>query len=53
MRPYWQIITGILKALFGIAYSTINTLAPGKIEWKFRYLIVQIISGISCEIAFR
>ena len=34
----------------------INSLAPGKFEWHFRYLIFQIISvidgwGISCEIA--
>ena len=35
-----------------------NSLAPGKFEWHFRYLISQIISvidgwGISCELAFR
>ena len=36
----------------------INSLAPGKFEWNFRYLILQIISmidgwGISCELALR
>ena len=36
----------------------INSLAPGKFEWHFRYLIFQIISvidgwGISCELALR
>ena len=35
-----------------------NSLAPGKFEWNFRYLILQIISvidgwGISCELALR
>ena len=35
-----------------------NSLAPGKFEWHFRFLIFQIISvtdgwGISCEIALR
>ena len=35
-----------------------NSLAPGKFEWNFRYLIFQIISvidgwGISCELALR
>ena len=34
----------------------VNLLAPGKYEWNFRYLILQIISvidgwGISCELA--
>ena len=38
--------------------SKINSLAPGKFEWKFGYLIFHIISvtdiwGISCEFAFR
>ena len=33
----------------------INSLAPGKFEWQFRYVIVKRIlvidgSGISCEI---
>ena len=37
---------------------SINSLAPGKFEWKFRYLIFLIIlvtdgQGISCELAFR
>ena len=36
----------------------INSLAPGKFEWNFGYLIFQIISviegwGISCELAHR
>ena len=36
----------------------VNSLAPGKFEWNFRYLIFQIISvidgwGISCEIGPR
>ena len=36
----------------------VNSLAPGKLEWHFRYLIFQIISvlddlGIFCEIALR
>ena len=36
----------------------INSLAPGKFEWNFRYLIFQIISVIdgwviSCELALR
>ena len=36
----------------------INSLAPGKFEWHFRYLILQIISvidgwGIACELALR
>ena len=36
----------------------LRSLAPGKFEWNFRYLILQIISvidgwGISCELAFR
>ena len=35
-----------------------NSLAPGKFEWNFRYLILQIISvsdgwGFSCELALR
>ena len=35
-----------------------NSLAPGKFEWNFRYLIFQIISvmdgwGISCELALK
>ena len=43
----WQAIT-----------CTINSLAPGKFEWNFRYLIFQIISVIdgwviSCELALR
>ena len=38
--------------------SVINSLAPGKFEWNFRYLIFQIISvidgwGIPCELALR
>ena len=37
---------------------SVNSLAPGKFEWNFRYLIFQIISvidgwGISCELALR
>ena len=37
-------------------WTSINSLAPGKLEWIFRYLILQIISviggwGISCELA--
>ena len=36
----------------------VNSLAPGKCEWNFRYLVLQIISmidgwGISCELALR
>ena len=36
----------------------INSLAPGKFEWNFRYLILYMISmidgwGISCELALR
>ena len=36
----------------------VNSLAPEKFEWNFRYLILQIISvidgwGISCELALR
>ena len=36
----------------------VNSLAPGKFEWNFKYLILQIISvidgwGISCELALR
>ena len=36
----------------------VNSLASGKFEWNFRYLIFQIISvidgwGISCELALR
>ena len=39
-------------------HTGINSLAPGKLEWHFRYLISQTISvidgwGISCEIALR
>ena len=39
-------------------YCYINSLAPGKFEWNFRYLILQIISvidgwGISCQLALR
>ena len=39
-------------------YNWVNSLAPGKFEWHFRYLIFQIISvidgwGISCELALR
>ena len=38
--------------------TSINSLAPGKFEWNFRYLILQIISvidgwGIPCELALR
>ena len=31
----------------------VNSLAPGKFEWNLRYLISQIISVISCELALR
>ena len=49
----WIIRSWFLRALFCCYY--IN---HGKFEWKFRYLIFQIISvtdvwGISCELAFR
>ena len=38
--------------------SQLNSLAPGKFEWNFRYLILQIITviygwGISCEFTLR
>ena len=38
--------------------QSVNSLAPGRFEWKFRYLIFQIISVtdvwvIFCELAFR
>ena len=38
--------------------DTLNSLAPGKFEWNFRYLIFQIISVIdgwviSCQLALR
>ena len=38
--------------------TVFNSLDPGKSEWHFRYLILQIISvidgwGISCELALR
>ena len=41
-----------------VLLKSINSLAPGKFEWNFRYLIFQIISvidgwGISCELALR
>ena len=39
-------------------WCCMNSLAPGKFEWNFRYLILQIISvsdgwGISCELVLR
>ena len=39
-------------------YRWLNSLAPGKFEWNFTYLIFQIISvidgwGIACEVALR
>ena len=42
----------------GVDNEKANSLIPGKFEWHFRYLIVQIISvingwGISCELALR
>ena len=42
----------------GIPLHLIKFLAPGKFEWRFRYLIFQITSvidgwGISCELALR
>ena len=42
----------------GITRTKVNSLAPGKFEWYFRYLIFQIISVIdgwviSCEFALR
>ena len=41
---------------YWMSYIRVNSLAPGKFEWNFRYLIFQIISmndgwGISCELA--
>ena len=49
-NPMW-----ILKLVHH--WFRLNSLAPGKCEWNFRYLIFQIISvidgwGISCELAF-
>ena len=48
------------EATYRYSQSTLNlnSLAPGKFEWNFRYLILQIISvidgwGISCELALR
>ena len=45
-------------AMNGSADKYLNSLAPGKFEWNFRYLIFQIILvvdgwGISCELALR
>ena len=42
----------------GLVLVDFNSLAPGKFEWNFRYLIFQIISVsdgwvISCELALR
>ena len=44
--------------IWTIFWLSLNSLAPGKFEWNFRYLILQIISllngwGISCELALR
>ena len=43
---------------FKISGQWVNSLAPGKFEWNFRYSILQVISvidgwGISCELNFR
>ena len=67
MRKYgnlhlWQKNMEILTRVWHIplpdCLGQVNSLAPGKFEWKFRHLIFQIISvtdvwGISCELAFR
>ena len=41
-----------------VVLGDVNSLAPGKFEWNFRYLIFQIITvidswGISCELALK
>ena len=52
----WLLYTGIsVPATCLIPTMGINSLAPGKCEWNFRYLIFQVISvidgwGISCEL---
>ena len=55
----------VVIAVFGFEFHSkfvpngpINSLAPGRFELNFRYLILQIISvidgcGISCKVAFR
>ena len=48
---------GVMMSLSAL-WCHLNSLAPGKFEWHFSYLIFQIISvingwGISCELALR
>ena len=48
----------IIPPNFRLIAEILNSLAPGKFEWHFRYLIFQIISvtdgwGISCELSLR
>ena len=54
-RPQW---VKIFQLQYQQEYMPFYSLAPGKFEWNFRYLILQIISvidgwGISCELALR
>ena len=64
-RPQWVKATRTCHSPI-LSYSTdveiptniLNSLAPGKFEWNFKYLIFQIISVIdgwviSCELALR
>ena len=48
--------TKSFKIIILLLSLSFNSLAPGKFEWNFKYLILQIISvidgwGISCELA--
>ena len=54
----WHLQTFTSFVMRFVSGLSVNSLAPGKFEWHFKYLIFQIISvidgwGISCELALR
>ena len=54
----WQNQNSIEGLMWNDITPVLYSLAPGKFEWNFRYLIFQIISvidswGISCELALK
>ena len=60
VRKRWPISLNVGSTISAILFSGkwVNSLASGKFEWNFRYLIFQIISVIdgwviSCELASR
>ena len=55
---FYRIISQALGHMYALLGQWVNSLAPGKFKWNFRYLIFQIISvidgwGISCVLALR